>query len=32
MWSETKIQSQKEYLAAQRKQPTGNFAEYVVRT
>ncbi|MFZ7101424.1 MAG: topoisomerase DNA-binding C4 zinc finger domain-containing protein [Peptococcaceae bacterium] len=32
MWSEAKIQSQKEYFAAQRKQPTGNFTEYVVRT
>lgn len=32
MWPETKIQSQKEYFAAQRKQPTGNFTEYVVRT
>ena len=32
MWPEAKIQSQKEYFAAQRKQPTGNFTEYVVRT
>ncbi len=32
MWPEAKIQSQKKYFAAQRKQPTGNFTEYVVRT
>jgi len=25
MWLEAKIQIQKEYFAAQRKQPTGNF-------
>lgn len=32
MWSEQKIQAKKDYFAAQRKQPTGNFTEYVVRT
>ncbi len=32
MWPEQKIQNQKEYFAAQRKRPTGNLTEYVVRT
>ncbi|MDF3001610.1 MAG: putative C-terminal domain of topoisomerase [Bacillota bacterium] len=32
MWSEQKIQSKKDYFAKQRKEPTGYFTEYVVRT
>lgn len=32
MWNAGKIRRQKEYFAQQRKQPTGNFTEFVVRT
>jgi ssDNA-binding Zn-finger/Zn-ribbon topoisomerase 1 len=32
MWSKVKIQHQKEYFAEQRKNPTGKFTEFVVRT
>lgn len=31
MWPDSKIRSQKEYFSSQRKNPTGNFTEYVVR-
>lgn len=32
MWSEQKIKSKKDYFVKQRKEPTGYFSEFVVRT
>ena len=32
MWSKEKAQHQREYFSQQRRNPTGNFTEFVVRT